>query len=276
MSHSDLYITRSIIAPECLINPLEEHYPLSVSEINLLSIGDNDHYLVKANNTHYVLRIYRHNKHWLPTKEYHAFEFSLINFLHNHAIPVSHPIPRKDGTYINTLYAPEGARYWTLFTHVKGKEMPFTIENCYQYGQIISRMHNLTNLFSSSECSNNIDISFLLHIPFERIQKHAHNISSVNMKYLNHLIPELDEHIDQFHNQRFTHEWGVIGGDFHGGNHLIDSRGNINLFDFDLSGYGWRTYDIAVFKWALYDICRRAPRVRNRYRLWNAFLKGYQ
>ena len=76
MPLSSLRIARSIIAPESLISQLEKHYTLNVSAVRLLSVSDNDHYLVIADNRCYVLRIYRHNKHWLPTKAHHLFEIN--------------------------------------------------------------------------------------------------------------------------------------------------------------------------------------------------------
>jgi Ser/Thr protein kinase RdoA (MazF antagonist) len=276
MSPSSLRIARSIIAPESLVSQLENHYPLNISAVRLLSVGDNDHYLVIANDDRrYVLRVYRHNKHWLPTKAHHLFEINLLQFLYRNDIPVSYPIIRNDRHYLGTFQTPEGPRHWALFNFILGKEMPFTYKHCYNYGQIIAKMHHLTDQFPPQDCSITIDTTFLLQIPFEKIKEQAPYISANDLAYLTDLVPFLSEKIHHFHQHQFASEWGVIGGDFHGGNHFVDSKGGITLFDFDLSGYGWRTYDIAVFKWALYDICRRAPKVRNRASLWNGFLEGY-
>jgi Ser/Thr protein kinase RdoA (MazF antagonist) len=97
-----------------------------------------------------------------------------------------------------------------------------------------------------------------------------------DLAYLKNLVASLRETIHIFNEKQFPYEWGVIGGDFHGGNHFCTKNGDITLFDFDLCGFGWRTYDLAIFKWALFNVCRRAPRVKNRALLWQAFLEGYR
>ena len=40
--------------------------------------------------------------------------------------------------------------------------------------------------------------------------------------------------------------YGIVGGDYHGGNNYF--AGNVpTFFDFDIGGYGWKVYDLAVF-----------------------------
>lgn len=83
-------IIRSIISPESLKEQIHSNYSnISPFNISLLSIGDNDNYLIKTSEKNYVLRIYRHNKHWLPTRERFNFEFQLLNYLYDNNILVS-------------------------------------------------------------------------------------------------------------------------------------------------------------------------------------------
>ena len=44
--------------------------------------------------------------------------------------------------------------------------------------------------------------------------------------------------------------WGIIGGDFHGWNLHFTENNELTLFDFDLCGYGWRAFDLAVYRWS--------------------------
>ena len=43
-------------------------------------------------------------------------------------------------------------------------------------------------------------------------------------------------------------DYGFCHGDFHGLNAHKNNKG-ITFFDFDCCGFGWRAYDIAVFRW---------------------------
>ena len=270
-------IIRSVVSPESLMDLIMVNYQAVLpTKISLLSIGDNDHYLVKTKNTNYIVRIYRHNKHWLPTKSHLLFEIHLLNFLYANNISVSYPIKRADRSYVGTLDTPEGTRYWALFSFASGSDMQFNYRNCYNYGEIISRMHNISNNFRSLESYLKTDQSFLLDLPLIRIVNYLGDTRKNDVNYLKKLIESLKLEINNFNQKNYKNEWGIIGGDFHGGNHFCNKNGDITLFDFDLCGYGWRTYDLAVFKWALFNICRRGPKVQNRQLLWQAFLEGYK
>lgn len=154
--------------------------------------------------------------------------------------------------------------------------MQFNPQNCYNYGKIISKFHLITNNFTSSAPSLNANLKFLLDTPLERIKDYLGPSRKKDLSYLMNLSQHLKDKINNFDQEKYTNGWGVIGGDFHGANHFCERNGKITLFDFDLCGYGWRMYDIAVFKWALFNICRRAPKLKNRELLWQAFLDGYE
>lgn len=269
-------IIRSIIEPDSLQTMIETCFPhLSLQKITLLSVGDNDNYLVQTLKENYVLRIYRHNKHWIPSKAHHLFEIDFLLFLKNATVNVSYPIAQVDGNHLGSLLTPEGIRYWTLLSYAPGQLMRFTKTNCYQYGQTIAQLHQALNHFVSPHPSLSIDSTFLLDLPLARIKHHLGN-DNKKISELSKLTETLSRKIAHFHSQTYDNEWGAIGGDFHGGNHFCTRDGGITLFDFDLCGYGFRSYDIAVFKWALFNICKRAPRVNYKEELWQAFLAGYQ
>ena len=44
-------------------------------------------------------------------------------------------------------------------------------------------------------------------------------------------------------------EQGFCHGDMHGGNAHFTDDNIVTCFDFDCCGWGWRTYDVAVFRW---------------------------
>ena len=63
-------------------------------------------------------------------------------------------------------------------------------------------------------------------------------------------------------------EWGACHGDFHGGNAHHTPSGQVTFFDFDCGGLGWRSYELAVFRWAI-------ALNRQVEKLWEAYLTGY-
>ena len=64
-----LRVARSVIISEELCNVVRDNYDFQEPvRVKLLSVGDNDHYLINSGNENYVLRIYRNNKPWLIKK----------------------------------------------------------------------------------------------------------------------------------------------------------------------------------------------------------------
>ena len=63
-------------------------------------------------------------------------------------------------------------------------------------------------------------------------------------------------------------DYGLCHGDFHGWNAHYHAD-TLTFFDFDDCGYGWRAYDLAVFRWD----ARLDEKEDER---WEAFVKGYR
>jgi Ser/Thr protein kinase RdoA (MazF antagonist) len=64
-------------------------------------------------------------------------------------------------------------------------------------------------------------------------------------------------------------EFGICHGDVVFANLRRDDRGRFTLFDFDCSGYGWRSYDVAISLWSQgFEFSRSAN--ASRVRKWNA------
>jgi len=65
---------------------------------------------------------------------------------------------------------------------------------------------------------------------------------------------------------------GLCHGDATGANAHLDQRGEFTFFDFDRAGAGWRTYDIATFRWGMLRFYDRAKADE----IFEAFLAGYR
>lgn len=266
-------VTRSIISPRSLKELISQNYTVTdCRNISLVSVGDNDHYIVSTSNEDFVLRVYQKNKPWIQSKSNLLFEMDWLTFLRKKQISVSYPIKRKDKEFLGELEAPEGTRYWALFSAAPGVPMSLTNNNCYQYGASISKIHLISNSFETNNIRRNLDQEFLINQPIEEIKRHA---KGPDRSYILNLANKINIEIGDFSQSVRSDEWGVIGGDFHGENHFSTSKGHMTFFDFDLCGYGWRAYDISVFFRSLFITCNKGKHKKRFNSLWDSFIKGY-
>ncbi|MCA9950452.1 MAG: phosphotransferase [Anaerolineales bacterium] len=247
-------VARSFIAADSLAEIVAENYnldgPVSLKMFSkLLRTQDNDHYRVTAGNDSYVLRVYQNGDRLQRQESDYLFEMDWLNFLQAQDIQVSYPLPRKGGSYLGTLDAPEGKRHYALFTLAPGKGMSTTNqEQLYAVGQHMAKIHIVSNSFKSKHQRTPIDLDFLLDKPLARIRNSWGPVRSENLDILLTSAEEaLVEITGLFEDTPDDSDWwGVIGGDFH--NLSVHFKENQpTFFNFDLCGYGWRAYDVAAF-----------------------------
>lgn len=260
---------KSLISPNELISLVKENYHFSIPiKITLLNSGDNDHYLIESINNKYVLRVYRYNKYWLKSKSNYLFELAWLRYLKSYNINVSAPIIRKDNKFIGELNASEGKRFWAIFDYLEGDNTELSIQNIFNLGASIAKIHLLSKDFKTKYKRINIEQKFLITDPYTRIKNSSININTTDLKTLDDIVKRLEKEVSIFALKRIPSSWGVIGGDFHQYNYLIHNKYVVNLIDFDLCGYGWNAYDIAVFRWSLLNKKQETLK-------WNKFLEGY-
>ena len=247
-------VTRSFVAADALAEVINEAYDLD-GEVScklfskMLRTQDNDHYQVKVDDTKYVARVYQHGAHLGRKEEDYRYELDWLNFLKDKGISVSYPIQRADGEYLGSFHAPEGVRYYALFSFAPGQPMSATDEEqLYKMGQEMARIHVVSNEFESDYSRQPMDLEFLVDRPIEQIKKYWTNPADEKLDLLLTSAEIAREDLaDILKNAEHTEDgWGPIGGDFHNVNtHFQD--GEPTFFNFDLCGYGWRAYDIATF-----------------------------
>jgi Ser/Thr protein kinase RdoA (MazF antagonist) len=89
-------------------------------DYKLQFVGVNDTFKVSlSNGDTYFLRVYR--SCWRSYNDV-AYELDALNHLHRKGVSVAHPVPMKDGSFIQIINAPEGPRCIVLFTTAVGKE----------------------------------------------------------------------------------------------------------------------------------------------------------
>jgi Ser/Thr protein kinase RdoA (MazF antagonist) len=248
-------IARSFIAAGALAEVVANNYDFDGSDISckmfskLLRTQDNDHYSVSIGDQKYVLRVYEQGDAIQRRESDYLFEMDWLLFLKENGLRVSTPLPRRDGSMLGSLNAPEGKRYYALFTFAKGQTMSLSDpDQLYDFGASMALIHKVSDRFNSSHYRKPIDMSCLLEKPLERIERSWGPRRSQNLDILLASAEEARQEIGDLLGEEpdYDDSWGVIGGDFHNVSVHFD-KGQPTFFNFDRCGYGWRAYDIAAF-----------------------------
>jgi Ser/Thr protein kinase RdoA (MazF antagonist) len=248
-------VTRSIVDANALAKVVSRDYdidaPIRCQLISkMLRTQDNDHYLVKTPKQKYVVRVYQLGTYLGREKSDYLFELDWLTFLRGRGIPVSYPIPRVDGTMLGHVHAPEGKRYYALFSFSEGKPMVTTNEEqLFTMGSYMARIHTASNEFHSDHHRQPMDLSFLADRPIDRLKAFWSDNKDEKLDILIASAEDAKDQIqDLLRNEESSEDsWGPIGGDFHPYNTRFTQDSQPGFFNFDLCGYGWRAYDIAVF-----------------------------
>ncbi len=153
-----------------------------------------------------------------------------------------------------------------LFSYAPGKDLSLDIEPQSEvYGRAVARVHAESETFTCSLERFQLNLDHLLSTPVRTIESFLSHRKD-DCEYVNRLAGKLNAMLEALPLQSL--ERGFCHGDFHGANaHLNDDQ--VTFFDFDCCGFGWRAYDIAVFRWC----ARLNAKEKER---WPAFLRGYQ
>jgi Ser/Thr protein kinase RdoA (MazF antagonist) len=247
-------VTRSFVAADALSEIINDEYDLDQVVTcklfsKMLRTQDNDHYQVRVGDKKYVARVYQHGSHLGREEADYQFELDWLNFLKENDVPVSYPFRRKNGEFLGQLNAPEGIRYYALFSFADGQPMsPTNEEQLYVMGQEMARIHKVSNTFKSQYERQPMNLEFLIDRPLQQIQQFWTNKKDEKLEILLTSAKEArEELLAILDNPTITEDgWGPIGGDFHHVNTYFNGD-QPTFFNFDLCGYGWRAYDIATF-----------------------------
>lgn len=258
-------VTYSTPSPEALKRVIQEDYHLGlVTDCKLLYRSVNDTFLVVTQDSKFIFRIYR-----LGWRKHSEILYELEALLHLDArnVSVSTPILREDGGLVGVIKAPEGPRHVVLFTYAPGKEPTYDIETeSALYGRAVARVHAQSETFRGSHERFRLDMDHLLDTPVRSIQPFLSHRKD-DWEYVKRLASKLRRQLDALPLDRL--ERGFCHGDFHSGNGHLQGNDEMIFFDFDCCGFGWRAYDIAVFRWN----ARHNGKDKDR---WPLFLRGYR
>lgn len=249
-----IQIARSFVAAESVaeIVAAEYDYPSPVKArlfSKLLRTQDNDHYLVTmGDGSQYAFRIYQQGDRFHRAESDYLYEMDWLNFLKSRDLPVSYPISRKDGGAIGRMDAPEGPRYYAMFSLAYGD--PLSLRDPEQLsvmGEMMARMHVASNDFTSPHARKPIDLGYLLDRSLDRIRRSWTEDRTANFDLVSAAADEARDELSGLLDKLPPDGWGPIGGDFHQSSVYFDEINRPTFFNFDLCGPGWRAYDIAAF-----------------------------
>lgn len=256
-------VKHSLIDEKVIKHFIKEYGFSPFSEVQFLTSGLNDTYVVDTNAETFIYRIYRHD--W-RTKEAIMFELEALLHLHANNLPVSYPLKRIDDHYLCEINAPEGVRYGVLFSYTKGERPQINVDNAQLLGTALGKLHNMTDTFQPQATRDfQLDLNHLVEVP-------KTFITPILRDYLGEeAVDDFTRIIDNLQEKLSDKEleMGFCHGDFHNHNMHIHN-GRIEVFDFDCSGIGYRAYDVAVAWWnLLHNYKNQEPEC------WDAFLEGY-
>ncbi|MCA9872552.1 MAG: phosphotransferase [Anaerolineales bacterium] len=254
---SQIRVVRSFVAGSALAEIINQEYDLEDALScklfsKMLRTQDNDHYKVVAGGQKYVARVYQLGDHLRRQQSDYEYELDWLNFLKEQGLPVSYPLRRKDGRFLGNLEAPEGRRYYAVFSFAHGAPMDINSEEqLFTLGAYMAKIHVISNEYQAPYERQKMDLDFLVDRPIARI-KRAWGNDPDHMDDLDLLITSAEEAkqevLEIINNPEHTPDgWGPIGGDFHSTNAFFTNDMSPTFFNFDLCGPGWRAYDIAAF-----------------------------
>ena len=240
-----MHVTRSVIAADELAQVIGEAYDLGGSATcRLRSVGDNDTYVVRAGGERYILRVYC-DRYWIADSSHYDFELDWLVFLRERGLAVSYPIARRDGALSGAVEAPEGRRFYTLLSWAAGEPIyPMDEDQAKAFGRGIAEIQQASDEFESECARFSYDLDFLFVEPIAHIAEVMGAERSEDIEYMAAVGRRAKERIEEL--DLPAAGYGIVGGDYHGGNNHF--AGNVpTYFDFDICGYGWKVYDLAVF-----------------------------
>ncbi|ETT43882.1 phosphotransferase enzyme family protein [Paenibacillus sp. FSL H7-689] len=179
-------------------------------------------------------------------REDYIAELEYVRYLFEHGASVSNVVSSKKGFLLEEITYDEHTFFVCMFVKAKGKLL---VENHYQYregvplteyyynsGKVLGKMHQLSKGYTP-------------------VHRRHHLIDNYSGEYIDNLVPEsfplLKEKMVELLNtlqglDTNQETFGMIHFDYNDGNYSIDfDTGQITVYDFDNSCFGWYMYDLA-------------------------------
>jgi len=190
-----------------------------------------------------ILRVaFRTNR----SKDDYLGEVEYIRYLHENGGSVANMIGSRNGNLVEEIAHENHMFFICMFEKAKGKQLA---ENGYQYreGALVSEYYY--------NCGKTLGKLHQLSKEYTPVHKRHSFFDHFNAEYIDKLIPDslfvlksklckLIEELDGL--SKDIEAYGMIHFDFSDGNYNIDfDTGQITVYDFDNSCFGWYLYDLA-------------------------------
>lgn len=184
------------------------------------------------------------------TAEQIRAELHFVNYLAEHGVRVSVPIPSQNGNLLETLWVRRVPLHTVTFVRGEGMRVP---DNGYRYregapieeyfqnwGRALGQMHALTKEYKPASDQVKRPDWFEIHKSRLMIETQVPE----RLPVVRDRIRSLLEEIRSLPKDRDS--YGLIHGDFNDGNFTVDyTNGDMTVFDFDDCCYFWFIYELA-------------------------------
>lgn len=237
----------STVDPDWVARLVATEYDVGVPDgCRLLFAGHNDTYEVAVGGQKYAFRLHTRGKWWLEGESDVRFELDLLTYLHKHEVPVSYPLRRRNGDLLGTVHAPEGRRFYSLFSWAHGDPPEdMTVEQAHLLGRTLASIHVIADRHKPNHARYSLDEATKLDRPLAELEQQISAASPEDGETIAHYTAEIRTRLADF--DPGPTGWGIIHGDIQDLNFHFDADGKITVFDFDMCGYGWRAYDFAYY-----------------------------
>lgn len=215
--------------------------------------GVNDTWEVGCiNGRSHVLRLQSHphsqKKDWMTGESDLRFELDLLTHLHDRDVPVSYPLPRRNGSLFGSFDTREGERLYALFSWAPGRTIDvehLMPDQAWLVGHTLATVHRVADKFETTHIRYRLDETTLLDKPLGNLEPFLQNASLEDAWFIREQVVQIRERLRAY--VPGPEGWGIIHSDIQGLNYHFTDDGQMTLFDFDLCGYGWRAYDVAYY-----------------------------
>jgi len=219
-------------------------FGLTKDQLTLIDSNTDIVYEFNLRDRAYILKLIHISQ---STHNYVRGEVDWVNYLARHEIPVSSPVPSKNGNLVEVVEAESS--YFTVVAYEKarGKHLGYeedqTNSQLFQTcGWVVGRMHALAKGYTPSNPA------------YKRREWHEgvnREGSSPDLAIVYAIQNRLIEHLHTLPQDRDS--YGLIHGDFHSYNFNVHDQG-ITVFDFTECNYSWFVYELGIVLYHVLDL----------------------
>lgn len=176
-------------------------------------------------------------------------ELLWLDYLIGHGCTVTTPVPSRCGELLETIDLDESPMHVCCFKRFGGREIHPATDAEWNDDLFLKLGHEIGRIHRASD---------ELQLPPDRDRKpwYENNLTQIPDPLPPGFNPRVTEAMRAFLDElrrrpAAPRQYGLVHRDLHAGNFLVE-EGVIEIIDFDLGCYGWRTMDLAVLLFGYY------------------------